>query len=706
MSRELDLGLDKREGIGLDNLTKKLSHKKECATNTTRVFNKRSKEIELANELINTGRLKAEKPYRIIRDLDTLDEYIKEIQYRKAYVLDMETTGLDIFNDIIVGVCIYVEGLESAYIPINHTDINNNRVPNQLDEEVVKEKLRPIFEDENIKTFFHNAKYDYKVILWNWGIRIANIFWDTLIGAFLLNENEKHGLKPLYNKYVLKGQGSGEDFGDYFGSTPFNYIPIEVAGIYGANDGVKTWELYLFQRQFLTRTSNREDFVRMLWVMRNIELPLIPILADIELKGVAIREDFAKELGEEMRAELNEVLSEMDKELEGIKDDILANETLNRLTGGTGKINYSSPQQLQCLFYDVLELKSGDRKNPRGTGEDILKKLIDKYDVLFIKKLLKYRELNKLLTTYVEKIPNILEPKTNAVHSDFNQLGAKTGRFSSSHPITKLNLQNIPSKEKRIRKIFCAREGNLFIGGDFSQIEPRTLASLSGDEKMREAYANNKDLYSMMASEVYGVPVEDCMEFRPDGTVNPEGKERRTSMKSVLLGIMYCRGANSIGEQLGKSTKWAEELIANFNKSFPKIAEYSQKVIYQAEKLGYVNTLFGRKRRLPDMKLPRDSWEYKEAYRQCLNAVIQGTAGDIMKLALINVATNPRMKELGVEIRMTIHDEMICEVPEENAREGAKLMEDIMKDTCFKALNIPAKVDCEATHYWYGENVL
>lgn len=702
--RQLDVNMIRKES-NIINIFDRIKHKKECVTSNKRVFNKLSKEIGLAVELLKNGKLKAEFDCVAIRDLETLRYYKELVKNKREYVLDMETTGLDIFNDIIVGMCIYVDGVKSAYIPINHTDIDNNRLDNQLTEEEVLNEWREIFEDEGISHIFHNAKYDYKVILWNWGVKIKNVYFDTLIGGFLLNENEPHGLKPLYNKYILKGEGDDLDFGDYFGKTPFNYIPIEVATIYGANDGVKTYRLYQFQRQYLTRTHRRADFCKLAEVMFKIEMPLIPILADIEIRGVEIREDYARELGKELREELDEVIKKLDFDVEGLREDIEKCPELQRLMGEENKLNYSSPQQLQMLFYNVLKFKSMDRKNPRGTGEDIVKKLKEVYKVDFLDNLLRYRELKKLLETYVEKLPKIVELKTGAVHTQFNQLGAKTGRFSSSDKVSKLNLQNIPSKETRIRKIFRAREGCYFVGGDFSQIEPRTLASMSGDIKMIEAYKNGVDLYSLMASDLYGYPVEECKEFREDGSVNKEGKERRTSVKSILLGLMYGRGDKSIAEQIGKSEREAIKIKEKFFEGFPVIKEYQQKVIYKAEKLGYVSTLFGRKRRLPDMKLDRNSFEYQRAFRQTINSVIQGTAGDIMKLTMIEIFNNKRVQELGIKMIMTIHDELICEVPKENVVEGKKLIEELMKLVGERALGLPMKVDCEITDIWYGDSI-
>lgn len=220
-----------------------------------------------------------------------------------------------------------------------------------------------------------------------------------------------------------------------------------------------------------------------------------------------------------------------------------------------------------------------------------------------------------------------------------------------------------------------------------------------------EAYRQGKDLYSEMASKIFNMPLDECKEFRADGTLNPEGKDRRSMVKSVLLGIMYSRGAKSIADQFGKSVKWAEELVDNFYASYPKVKELQAKVIYQAETLGYVTTLVGTKRRLPDMKLKRDSWEYMNAYRQCLNAVIQGTSAYIMKMAMINLYIHPKYKELGIEMLMTIHDELICEVPLENVKEGKELIESVMRQTGYDFLKLPMKVDCEVTKYWYGQNI-
>ena len=454
----------------------------------------------------------------------------------------------------------------------------------------------------------------------------------------------------------------------------------------------------------------------MYYVFREVEMPLIPLCTDMEMRGVEIREDFAKELSEDFNKELVEVEAKCDAYVEQFKQYILDHNNLMRLTKGTCKINYSSPQQVAALFYDIFKLKSVSRKEPRGTGDKIIQKFLStakKKDTKksrefaeFLENYQRFKEIKKLLGTYVDKIPQVKEPKINAVYTTYNQYGAKTGRFSSSDTVSKINLQNIPSKEKRIRKIFKARDGYKLVGGDFSQIEPRVLAFLSGDESMINAYKEGKDLYAIMGSQVYQLPYEDCREFYPDGTVNAEGKHRRTTMKSVLLGIMYERGATAIGEQFNKSAEWAQQLIDNFYKSFPKINQYRLKIENMAETYGYVTTITGRKRRLPDMQLEdKDDYRYQEAHRQSLNSVIQGSSADIMKLSMIAIYNDPRYKALDCHMIITVHDELIMEVPEDHIKEGAELLVGTMKRVGHSLIDLPMSVDAEVNDYWYGENL-
>lgn len=705
-----------REEVGMDDISKRLVHNKVCNVTVKRNKNKLENALAVIQELVKSGRLHAEGEVETIRIPERLKEYMDHCKQSGEYVLDVETTGLDIYNDILVGICLYTPGETSAYVPFNHTDLQNVRVADQMSEEQVRDIVIPYLQDQELRCINHNIKFDNKKLAWDWKQIIVNIYWDTLIAGYVLNENEPHGLKPLYNKYILHGKGSSEDYGDLFEGIPFNYVPIEVATVYGANDGFKTYALYKFQAQYLREDHPREDFRKMYYVFREVEMPLIPLCTDMEMRGVEIREDFAKELSEDFNKEMVEVEAKCDAYVEQFKQYILDHNNLMRLTKGTCKINYSSPQQVAALFYDIFKLRSVSRKEPRGTGDKIIQKFLStakKKDTKksrefaeFLENYQRFKEIKKLLGTYVDKIPQVKEPKINAVYTTYNQYGAKTGRFSSSDTVSKINLQNIPSKEKRIRKIFKARDGYKLVGGDFSQIEPRVLAFLSGDESMINAYKEGKDLYAIMGSQVYQLPYEDCREFYPDGTVNAEGKHRRTTMKSVLLGIMYERGATAIGEQFNKSAEWAQQLIDNFYKSFPKINQYRLKIENMAETYGYVTTITGRKRRLPDMQLEdKDDYRYQEAHRQSLNSVIQGSSADIMKLSMIAIYNDPRYKALDCHMIITVHDELIMEVPEDHIKEGAELLVGTMKRVGHSLIDLPMSVDAEVNDYWYGENL-
>ncbi len=706
-----------REVVSYDDISSRLAHKKVCNISLKRNQNTLIKGLEVIGELVKSGRLHAEGEIEVIRTPERLKEFMDTyVNGYGEYVLDVETTGLDIYNDILVGICLYNPDLPSAYVPFNHTDLQNRRVKGQMTEEECKAVMLPYLANKDLKCINHNIKFDDKMITFNWGQRIANVWWDTNIASWVLNENEKHGLKPLYNKYILNGEGSDEDFGDLFEDIPCNYIPIDIFSIYGANDGFKTWALYQFQKQYLNPEAKRADYRKLYDVFMNVEMPLIDVCMDMELRGVEIREDYAKELSVKFNEEMQEKEALCDAYVKEFEEYIKENATLMRLTKGTCKINYNSPQQMACLLYDIFQLKSVSRKEPRGTGDKIIqmhrnraKKAGTKKGERFIEFLdnyQRYKECGKLLGTYIDKIPAVKCEKTNAVHTTFNQYGAVTGRFSSSDTVTKINLQNIPSHEKSIRKIFKAREGYKLVGGDFSQIEPRVLAYFSGDEAMQNAYKEGKDLYAIMGSKVYGVPYEDCREFYPDGTVNPEGKHRRTTMKSVLLGIMYERGAQAIGEQFDKSAQWAQKLIDDFYKSFPKVQQLRLKIEKTAEEYGYVTTIKGRKRRLPDMQLSNhDDYRYAEAHRQSLNSVIQGSSADIMKLAMIEIYRDPRYKELDCHMIITVHDELIMEVPEANVKAGAELLVSTMKRVGHSLIDLPMSVDAEVNECWYGENL-
>jgi intein/homing endonuclease len=354
----------------------------------------------------------------------------------------------------------------------------------------------------------------------------------------------------------------------------------------------------------------------------------------------------------------------------------------------------------------------------------------------------------KKITHGVDNVYDLHVPQTHSFISN-GMISHNTGRFSSSDP----NLQNIPSHNKEIRKMFVADPGNVLVGGDFSQQEPRLLAHMSGDEHMIEAYLDGKDIYATIAAKVYHLPYEQCLEFNPDGSKNPEGKKRRQNTKSIVLGIMYGRGANSIAEQTGMSKEEAQAVIDGFFSAFPKIKNFVEGSVNHAKQYGYVDTVYGRKRRLPDIQLPevelstfdgspvnqsqvngilfmyknanskkkRDEVKNKlfsqgirikdnggfiaQAERQCVNSRIQGGGADISKKAMVLLGTNEELKNLGYKILLTVHDEVIGMCPKENAKKCAELMKSIMIASCKDKVSVPMKVDTEITYCWYGEEI-
>lgn len=306
MAREIQVDMS-RESVDLEDLSSRLAHKKVCNISLKRNQNTLLKGLEVINELVKSGRLHAEGEYEVIRTPERLKEVMETyVSGIGEYVLDVETTGLDVYNDILVGICLYNPDLPSFYVPFNHTDLQNKRVEGQMTEEECKAVMLPYLANGSLKCINHNIKFDDKVVTFQWGQRIANVWWDTNIAGWVLNENEKHGLKPMYNKYILNGEGSDEDFGDLFEGIPCNYIPIDIFAIYGANDGFKTWALYQFQKKYLREDHPRADYRKLYHVFRDIEMPLIDVCMDMELRGVEIREDYAKELSVKFNAEMAE----------------------------------------------------------------------------------------------------------------------------------------------------------------------------------------------------------------------------------------------------------------------------------------------------------------------------------------------------------------------------------------------------------------
>lgn len=597
----------------LEMLSKK-SSKKQVAKVVPKSI---SGKVQLAKEM--SKEVFADKLDRLelLDNENKIREYVDCAITNGIIAVDTETNGLDRIDGKIAGVCLYTPGQKGVYIPVRHESFMTGI---ELKTNISLEFMHEQFErmnKSNIKYVLHNAKFDMHILWWMLGIKIIP-YWDTQIGSQLLNENEPHKLKVLYKKYVDNADENSKvaSFNSLFKGIEFNKVPPDVAYMYASFDPIMTYELYQFQYNFIDingKYCKEKGLERVAEVFRNIEMPLIQVVFEMECTGVKIDTDLADKLKAQYTKHKDAAEEKFNLEIEKLNDKfdklmIKNPAAYNKLfKDGIRKVSISSPTQLAILFYDVLEFESPDKKSPRGTGEAILKS----FNHPLVDSILEYRSMSKLLSTYIEAIPQHIAKRDNRLHANFNQYGAKTGRFSSSDP----NLQNIPSQKTTlsdgtvidaghdIRQMFIAGDGMVIVGGDFSQQEPRCLAHMSDDPHMLQAYLEGKDLYATIASKIYKMPYDECKEFRADGTVNPDGKARRTSVKPVLLGLMYGRGVPSIAEQMKISTQEAQKIIDDFYAEFPKVKEFVDFAQTFARDYGFVETAWGRKRRLSDMQL-------------------------------------------------------------------------------------------------------
>ena len=616
-------------------------------------INKPKKEPKVVSEkIVKSKKVSIEDKLRIIREdverilgtykedtqviytLEDLHSYIDKAIENGVIAVDTETNNsLQPITCKLMGACIYTPGRKNAYIPINHINrITGEKLSNQLTEQDIYNEFSRL---SKVNIIMHNGKFDYEVIKCTCGIEL-DVYWDTMIGARILNENERAGLKE---QYINKIDSSIEKYSieHLFQGIEYAVIEPELFALYAATDSFMTYKLFEYQWKEFNKPENKGIYN----VFRNIEMPVLKVTAEMELNGICLDLDYAERLSNKYHKMMDDIDVKIKEELHKY-DDMIAKWRLtpeanykapNKTKSGDGfakskseqledPVSVTSAVQLAILIYDVLKVPAVDKKSPRGTGEPVLQKILEKrQDLNFLNLILEKRTLVKLINTYIDKLPECIVDKTGRLHAHFNQIGADTGRFSSSDP----NLQNIPSHNNEIRMMFTASSGYILVGSDYSQQEPRLLAHYSQDEKMINSYKEGKDLYANMASEIYHNKYEDNKEFYSDGIMNPEGKKRRTNVKSILLGLMYGRGVASIAEQIKdhdgpvtqEDVKEAQHVQNNFFKSFPKVKKWMDKTVEDAEINGYVEDAWGRRRRLPDLSLPKievsfnDNNEYK-----------------------------------------------------------------------------------------------
>ena len=700
----------------------------------------------------------------VIKSYDEFKSYIDKAIKNGVIAVDTETNNsLDPISCKIMGLCLYTPGMKNAYIPVNHIDIKTKeKFSWQVTEEQIKEQLSGL---DTTKIIMHNGKFDYEVLKCTCNIAL-HIDWDTMIGAKVLNELERAGLKQ---QYIEKIDSSIEKYSieGLFEKIEYAVVEPELFALYAATDAFMTYKLYEYQLNEFNKPENQGLYN----LFSTIEMPVVPVVAEMELAGVCIDNEYSERLSKKYHKLYDDVQLQIDRELKKYATQI-ANWRLtpeaNYKEIKNGKpqkskneqlenpVKWSSTTQLAILLYDILKQPVVDKKTPRGTGEEILNQI----DLPICKLILQSRGLLKLINTYIDKLPECVSPVDGRLHAHFNQFGADTGRFSSSDP----NLQNIPSHNNEIRMMFIAAPGNVLVGGDFSQQEPRLLSHYSGDEHMVNAYKEGKDLYAMIASKVYHNNYEDNLEFNPiTKKIQPDGKHRRTSVKSLLLGLMYGRGTKSIAEQLNCSFEEANDIKNGFFNEFPKVEQWMSNTQVEAKQRGYVEDIWGRRRRLPDLlrekyevtyknsvttfnpliggtgkynpnnegiintyKTKLNNAKYKseidnikkeasqigisikdnsgfiaQAERQCVNARIQGGAASMSKRAMINVYNNEELRELGFKLLIAVHDELIGECPIENAERVKELLSQEMIDSALPEVKVPMKCDTDSFPAWY-----
>ncbi|RLA53864.1 MAG: DNA polymerase I [Gammaproteobacteria bacterium] len=562
-----------------------------------------------------------EVSYDIVTEQGALDDWLEKLRVAELFAFDTETTSLDYMEAQVVGVSFAVVPGEAAYVPLAHDYLG---APQQLNREAVLEQLRPLLEDEQQAKVGQNLKYDASVLA-NHGIILRGIRFDTMLESYVLDSTAtRHDMDSLARKYLGQKTIHFEDVaGKGAKQLTFNQINLEEAGPYAAEDADITLRLHQ------TLWPRLEQESALCSVFSDIEIPLVAVLSRIERQGALL----SRELLQRQSAELGTRLLE----LQGMVHELAGQE-----------FNLGSPKQLGQILFEKLELPI-IKKTPKGapsTAEEVLAELALDYPLP--KLLLEYRSLSKLKSTYTDKLPEMIKPATGRVHTSYHQAVTATGRLSSSDP----NLQNIPIRTeegRRIRQAFIAPDGYRIVAADYSQIELRIMADLSGDAGLAKAFKEGLDVHKATAAEVFEVDLEEV-----------SGDQRRKA-KAINFGLIYGMSAFGLGKQLHLGRKEAQQYIDRYFERYPGVQGYMDRTRALAKEQGYVETLFGRRLYLPEINA-RNKMRVQAAERTAINAPMQGTAADIIKRAML--AVDDWLQGGGVDARMImqVHDELVFEV--------------------------------------------
>lgn len=704
----------------------------------------------------------------LITSEEQLSEYIDECIKAGYAGIDTETTGLDRIKDTIVGSSLYYPGGQECYIPNKHiVPIFDEPYKNQLTYEQCQRQFQRLV-DAKVKMIFANADFDLAMLYKDYKVDfIDTCYYDVILAWRCLKENELHNdLKSLYNKYVLRGKGDPKRFSDFFPVQLFPYCKPEVAKLYAANDAKITFELFKWQLPYLTKThpkcqkAHLEKIADLVW---NVEFPLIKVCQNLFRTGMYIDQEVAARLREKYNGEREREMEKLRDMVQDVVDHV--DFPVGKAPFHSGKdFNPTSPPHVKHLLYTLMKLPQGPKS---GTGKEVLHEI----NLPITNQILKVRSLGVLINTFVDKLPKSVAPD-GRIHAQFKSIGADTGRFSSQAP----NLQNIPSHASDIRHMFRASPGYVMLSSDYSQQEPKITAFISNDPNMVKAFKEGKDIYSTIASIAFNMPYERCLEFHPEThEYQPDGKARRGEAKTIVLGICYGRSVVTIGEQLygtddsltdEEKTKKAQSVYDAVLQAFPNLRKLMIDTQATAKRLGYVETILGRRRHIPDMQLPEfefkamagyvnpdidpldtstlhkssdiperivkqlekefKSYKYfgqiakrtkelaeehirvinnrskiTDASRKCVNSAVQGSAAEMTKLALLNIFNSDEWKQIGGKVLVPVHDEIIVEVPAENAEKGAELLSSMMSDAG-NFLPFPINCDVETWYRWSG----
>ncbi len=596
--------------------------------------------------------------YETVLDEERFNAWVAKLEKAELIAFDTETTSLNYMDAELVGVSFCIEEGEAAYVPVAH---DYPDAPAQLSREFVLDALKPILESDTVIKVGQHIKYD-KNVLANYDITLNGIGFDTMLESYVLNSTaQRHDMDSLALAYLghktihfeeIAGKGAKQ--------LTFNQISLEEAGPYAAEDADITLRLH---NAIWTKLKEIPELKNLLI---DVEVPLACVLSRMEQEGVLIDSQRLRQQSQDLATRIAELESEVHEE---------AGEPFN----------LGSTKQLQHVLFEKMSLPI-IKKTPKGapsTSEDVLQELALEYPLP--KKIMEYRGLTKLKNTYTDKLPKMINHRTGRVHTSYHQAVTATGRLSSTDP----NLQNIPIRNeegRRVRQAFVPREGNKFVAADYSQIELRIMAHLSGDKGLLDAFAHGKDIHKATASEVFGVPLDEVT------------TEQRRSAKAINFGLIYGMSAFGLSKQLNIPRNEAQKYMDLYFERYPGVLEYMDSTRESAKEKGYVETVFGRRLYLPDIKASNGA-RRKGAERAAINAPMQGTAADIIKMAMIKVDDWIRKNASDdVTMMMQVHDELVFEIKEDKVETYVSTITALMESAA--TLNVPLVVEAGVGENW------